>query len=54
MTLVITCILFMVAFIIRCYEVLSEEKVDTLPLSLELKSEIACYDTYFAEELEYL
>lgn len=54
MTLVITCMLFMVAFMIRCYEVFSEEKVDNLSLALEPKSEIGCYDTFFAEELEYL
>lgn len=54
MTLVITCMLFMVAFMIRCYEVLIEEKVDNLSLALEPKSEISGYDTFFAEELEYL
>lgn len=54
MTLVITCMLFMVAFMIRCYEVLSEEKVDNLSLALEPKYEIGCYDKFFAEELEYL
>ena len=54
MTLVITCMLFMVAFIARCYEVLSEDKVDNLSLAQEPKSESGCYDTFFAEELEYL
>ena len=54
MTLVITCMLFMVAFMIRCYEVLSEEKVDNLSLALEPQYEIGCYDKFFAEELEYL
>ena len=44
----------MVAFMIRCYEVLSEEKVDNLSLALEPKYEIGCYDKFFAEELEYL
>ena len=39
---------------IRCYEVLSEEIVDNLSLAHEPKSEIGCYDTFFAEELEYL
>lgn len=54
MTLLVTCMLFIVAFIFRCYEVLNEEIVDNFSLAPDSKSEADCYNTFFAEELEYL
>ena len=52
MALVITLILFALAFMVRCYEVLHEEAVDNLSSVSGRKNEE--YDTFFAEELEYL
>lgn len=52
MALVITLILFALAFMVRCYEVLREEAVDNLSSVSGRKNEE--YDTFFAEELEYL
>ena len=54
MALVITFILFAVAFMVRCYEILHEETVDNLSLASGQKFAEQDYDTYFAEELEYL
>lgn len=54
MALVITFILFAVAFVIRCYEVLHEEAVDNLSLASGQSLDKQDYDTFFAEELEYL
>ena len=54
MTLVITFILFAVAFMVRCYEVLHEETVDNLSLASRQKLDEQGDDTFFAEELEYL
>lgn len=53
MAFVIIFILFVVAFIVRCYEVLHEETIDNLSLVPEQKDEHD-YDAFFAEELEYL
>lgn len=54
MVLVITFILFGVAFIVRCCEILHEEAVDNLSLASEQGLDEYGYDTFFAEELEYL
>lgn len=49
----ITFTLFVVAFIVRCYEVLHEEAIDNLSLVSGQKDGRG-YDAFFAEELEYL
>ena len=52
MALVITLILFALAFMVRCYEVLHEEAVDNLSSVSGRKNEE--YETFFFFFLEYL
>ena len=56
MVFVVTLMFFVMAFIVRCNEVLNLKTVASLPSALELEegSDEGCYDTFFAEELEYL
>lgn len=54
MAFVTTFILFAVAFMVRCYEVLHEKTVDDLSLASQQQFDEQGYDTFFAEELEYL